>query len=237
MARRATKVKTASSVIDSLNFKLKDIEPLTDNQADFFDSYDEGKEQMLLGYSGTGKTYIALYKAFKELEDGGEFKRIVIVRSAVSTRDIGFLPGNEQEKAAVYTLPYKKILSDLFGRDDAYEVLEKHDVLRFMLTSYVRGLSVDNSIIIIDEAQNLTSHEADSVLTRLGNNSRVVICGDILQRDLSSHKERDIEKFIDVIKSMPDYFDITYFGIDDIVRSGLVREYIKAKHRLFIDGY
>lgn len=228
--------KNGNTILSQQNFELKDFKPLTDNQALFQSEFATGKHLLSLGYAGTGKTFLALLEAFKGLSRG-EFRRVIVVRSAVASREIGFLKGDEKEKSLVYTLPYRKILSDLFGRADAYEVLEKHDIFQFMITSYVRGLTIDNACIIIDEAQNLTAHEADSILTRLGENSRLIICGDLLQQDLTKEKERDIDKFLNVLKTMGDYFSTIYFTMDDIVRSGLVKEYIKAKHRLYEDGY
>ena len=233
MARRK-----ARSVINDNNFTIKDISPLTENQEIFFRNYGSDKSQLLLGYSGTGKTFMAMAKAFEEIDkSNNKYKRVVIVRSAVPTRDIGFLKGSEDEKGAVYELPYKKVCSELFGRDDAYPILCKHDGIRFMLTSFIRGLTIDNSIVIVDEFQNMTAHEADSVLTRIGRNSKVIICGDILQRDFTKNSEKNIEKFLQVIQGMPDRFDFNYFNEEDIVRSGLVGDYIKAKHKKFPEGF
>ena len=229
--------RKAKNAFNDNNLVLKDISPLTDNQADFFENYKSDKNQLLLGYSGTGKTYMACYQAFKEIMAGSDYKRVVIVRSAVPTRDIGFLKGDEAEKGAVYELPYFKVCSELFGRDDAYGILCKHDGIRFMLTSFIRGLTIDNSIVIVDEFQNMTAHEADSVLTRVGHNSKLVICGDILQRDFTKHSEKNIEKFLQVVESMPNRFDFNYFDADDVVRSGLVGDYIKTKHAKFPKGF
>jgi phosphate starvation-inducible protein PhoH len=235
MPRRKAKPKNA---FNDNNLSLLDIEPLTDNQASFFENYRTDKSQLLLGYSGTGKTFIAMQQAFKEIMDNaGDYRRVVIVRSAVPTRDIGFLKGTEAEKGAVYELPYKKVCSELFGRDDAYEVLTKHDGIRFMLTSFIRGLTLDNSIVIVDEFQNMTAHEADSVLTRIGRNSKIIFCGDILQRDFVKTSEKNIEAFLSVIKQMKSEFDFNYFGVDDIVRSGIVGSYIKNKHLMYPEGY
>jgi phosphate starvation-inducible protein PhoH and related proteins len=229
--------RKSKNAFNDNNLILKDISPLTDNQAQFFENYKTDKSQLLLGYSGTGKTYMACYQAFKEIMKGGDYKRVVIVRSAVPTRDIGFLKGDEAEKGAVYELPYFKVCSELFGRDDAYGILTKHDGIRFMLTSFIRGLTIDNSIVIVDEFQNMTAHEADSVLTRIGHNSKIVICGDILQRDFTSKKDKDIEKFLSVVEQMPSRFDFNYFDENDIVRSGLVGDYIKAKHKKYPAGF
>ena len=232
-----TRQRKAKNAFTHNGFQLMDVSPLTDNQAQFFQNYKSDKSQLLLGYSGTGKTFMAMHQAFKEIMMGSDYKRVVFVRSAVPTRDIGFLKGTEAEKGAVYELPYKKISSELFHRDDAYEVLTKHDGIRFMLTSFIRGLTIDNSIVIVDEFQNMTAHEADSVLTRIGSNSKVIICGDILQRDFTKTSEKNIEKFLQVIEQLPHQFDFNYFGENDIVRSGIVGDYIKAKHKMFPRGF
>lgn len=231
---RQKKIKNA---FNDNNLQLQDIAPLTDNQGVFFDNYASDKSQLLLGYSGTGKTFMACHQAFKEVMKGGDYKRVVIVRSAVPTRDIGFLKGTEDEKGAVYELPYVKVCSELFHRDDAYGVLKKHDGIQFMLTSFIRGLTIDNSIIIVDEFQNMTAHEADSVLTRVGYNSKIMFCGDVLQRDFTKHSEKNIEKFLSVVEGMPHRFDFNYFDADDVVRSGLVGDYIKTKHTKYPKGF
>lgn len=220
------------------NLRLVDVNPITPNHAQFFKNYEGGKSQMLMGYPGTGKTFLALYKAFEEIADAAsEYYRIVIVRSAVPTRDVGFLPGTLAEKGEVYELPYKSICTELFGRADAYEILKKHRTIEFITTSFIRGLTLDRAIIICDEFQNMTAHEADSVITRGSDFSKIMFCGDILQRDLSKHSEKNIESFLRVVKELPDDFDFNYFGEDDIVRGGLVANYIKKKHKIFPDGY
>ena len=232
MARRKAK-----NVFNDNNLDLQSVSPLTDNQATFFQNYQSSKSQLLLGYSGTGKTFMAFYKAFNEIMAGSDYRRVVIVRSAVPTRDIGFLKGTEAEKGAVYELPYKKVCGELFKRDDAYEILTKHGGGEFMLTSFIRGLTLDNAIIIVDEFQNMTAHEADSVLTRAGYNSKIIFCGDILQRDFTKPSEKNIESFLQVIQGMPTRFDFNYFTENDIVRSGIVGDYIKAKHKRFPKGF
>jgi phosphate starvation-inducible protein PhoH len=217
---------------------LDDISPITDNQKTFFDNYKSDKSQVLLGYPGTGKTFMALYKAFEDITDSkSEYQRIVIVRSAVPTRDVGFLPGTLAEKGEVYELPYKSICTELFGRGDAYEILKKNRTIEFITTSFIRGLTLDRAIIIVDEFQNMTAHEADSVITRVGNYSKIILCGDILQRDLTRGSERNIESLLNVLRGMENTFDFTEFTEDDIVRSGLVGDYIRTKHKLYPDGY
>lgn len=230
--------KPKKPLLSNNNLALADITPMTENQSVFFQNYSSDKSQVLLGYPGTGKTFMALYKAFEELNDPStDYERIVIVRSAVPTRDVGFLPGTLAEKGEVYELPYKSICTELFGRSDAYEILKKHKTIEFITTSFIRGLTLDRSIIIVDEFQNMTAHEADSVITRVGNYSKILLCGDILQRDLNKNSEKNIESLLRVLRDMPQVFDFTTFDEDDIVRSGLVGDYIRTKHRIYPDGY
>jgi phosphate starvation-inducible PhoH-like protein len=230
--------KKSKNALADNHLNLVDISPMTENQSAFFENFKSDKSQVLLGYPGTGKTFMALYKAFEEISRGDtDYQRIVIVRSAVPTRDVGFLPGTLAEKGEVYELPYKSICTELFGRSDAYEILKKHRTVEFITTSFIRGLTLDRSIIIVDEFQNMTAHEADSVITRVGNWSKILLCGDILQRDLNRHSERNIESLLKVLKEMPDDFDFTHFDENDIVRSGLVGSYIRKKHKIYPDGY
>ncbi len=229
---------SGASVIAKQHLKLIDVKAITEAQQSFFDNYDSGKSQLLLGFPGTGKTFLSLYKAFHEIINGKtEVSRIIIVRSAVPTRDIGFLPGDLNEKSQIYELPYKRICSELFGRDDAYEILVAKGVIQFMITSYVRGITLTNCIVIMDEFQNCTAHEADSVLTRLGRDSRAMFCGDFMQTDFTKLKDMDIGKFVEVLESMVNWFSINEFGVEDIVRSGLVKAYIQAKYLKHQDGY
>ena len=226
-----------SPIIDN-NLTLHDVRPLTSNQTIFFDQYENDKSQVLMGCPGTGKTYMALYKALEDIQNPkNRYKRVVIVRSAVPTRDIGFLPGSLVEKAEVYELPYMSICRDLFGRSDAYEILKKHMAIEFITTTVIRGITLDNAIVIVDEFQNMTAHEADSVITRVGKDSKIIFCGDMMQQDLTSRAEKDIDALVRVLKSMVDDFDFTYFDADDIVRSGLVGNYVRKKHDIYPDGY
>lgn len=215
------------------HFELQDVEPITGKQNQFFSNYEAGKSQVLAGSAGTGKTFISLYKAFEEILNAKvNYRRIVIIRSAVATRDIGHLPGNLEEKQAIYEIPYVGICNELFGRGDAYAIMKKNGIIDFMLTSYVRGITLDETIVIVDEFQNLTAHEADSIITRLGKGSKIIFCGDTCQTDFTRNNEKDIDKFLAVIKRMPQWFDINEFQSGDIVRSGIVKEYIRTKERM-----
>lgn len=234
MARR----KNRKPLLKDNHLILNDISPITDSQIAFFDRYDTDKSQVLLGYPGSGKTFLALYKAFEEISDPkSEYHRIVIVRSAVPTRDMGFLPGSEKEKAEVYELPYKSICNELFGRGDAYELLKKQGVLEFMTTSFIRGITLDRTIVIVDEFQSLNGHELESIVTRVGNYSKILFCGDFGQTDLTKLSEKEgAKQFLGVLQNMPDFFDVTGFGIEDIVRSGMVKQFIIQRVKQYPEG-
>jgi len=208
----------------SASLRLQDIEPLTKNQVLAFESE---KHLMLHGLAGTGKTFISCYLAFDDiLRD--EYDKLIIIRSAVSSRDIGFLPGSEKEKSSVYEEPYKDVSNQLFGRGDAYDKLKQQGLVEFMTTSYIRGITVKNSVVIIDECQNMSFHELDSIITRVGEGCRVIFCGDFRQADLYKN---GLQEFMQVLKNM-DEFDFIDFQIEDIVRSSFVKSYIIAKHNL-----
>ena len=198
-----------------------EIEPLTRNQLKAFES---DKNLILHGIAGTGKTFISCYLAFDDMVKG-VYNNLVIIRSAVPTRDIGFLPGNEKEKASVYEEPYKEIALELFQRGDAYEILKTKGLVHFMTTSFVRGITLKDAVIMIDECQNMSFHELDSIITRVGNNCRVIFCGDFRQSDL---KTNGLESFMEILKNMG-AFEFIDFEIKDIVRSEFVKEYIIAK--------
>ena len=218
------------------NTYLIDIEPITDNQKKLFESYSAGKHLVAYGTAGTGKTFISLYNALSDiLEESTPYEKIYLVRSLVSTREIGFLPGDHEDKADIYQIPYKNMVKYMFQMpSDAdfemlYGNLKAQDSIKFWSTSFIRGTTLDNAIIIVDEFQNLNFHELDSIITRVGENSKIVFCGDASQTDLVKTNDRNgIHDFLNILRKMPS-FDIIEFGIDDIVRSGLVKEYIIAK--------
>lgn len=227
-----SKIASAKALMNKQHLELQEVNPLTEAQGHFFMNYDSGNSQVLSGSAGTGKTFMALYKAFNEiLTSKTNYRRIVIVRSAVATRDVGFLPGTLEEKQAIYELPYTGICNELFGRGDAYGLMKKNGIVDFLTTSFIRGITLDETIVIVDEYQNLTAHEADSIMTRLGKGSKIIFCGDTCQTDFTRNNEKDISTFIDVIAGMTKWFNMNEFVSDDIVRSGIVKDYIKAKER------
>lgn len=209
---------------------LKTIQPLTDNQKKFFDLYKSSQAILLHGVAGTGKTYIALYKALEEvLDKSSVFKKVVIVRSAVPSRDIGHLPGDEKEKTEVYQQPYIEICDDLFGRSDAFQRLQEQHAVSFMITSFVRGITLENAVIIVDECQNMTDMELNSIITRVGERSKIILCGDFRQSDLYKKSDMSgLKKFMVIADMMPTFRNLE-FEVDDIVRSDLVKEYIIAR--------
>jgi len=218
------------------NTYLLDIEPITDNQKKLFDSYAEGKHLVAYGTAGTGKTFISLFNALSDvLDETTPYERIYLVRSLVSTREIGFLPGDHEDKADIYQIPYKNMVKYMFQMptDADFEMLygnlKAQETIKFWSTSFIRGTTLDNAIVIVDEFQNLNFHELDSIITRVGENSRIIFCGDASQSDLVKTNDRNgIHDFLNILRKMPS-FDIIEYGIDDIVRSGLVKEYIIAK--------
>lgn len=210
-----------SKTLNGSGLELAEIEPLTRNQLRAFES---DKNSVLHGCAGTGKTFISCYLAFDDMTKN-QYEKLVIIRSAVPTRDIGFLPGTEKEKSSVYEEPYYDISIDLFERGDAYQILKTKRLVHFMTTSYIRGITLRDAVILIDECQNMTFHELDSIITRVGENCRVIFCGDFSQSDL---KQNGMKEFFEILVSM-NRFDFIEFGVEDIVRSGFVKEYIIAK--------
>lgn len=204
-------------------------EPKTKMQEKAFADWHKGKHLMLHGIAGTGKTFLALYFAIKEVQkNNSPHKKVYIVRSVVPTRDMGYLPGNTREKTKVYEGPYYDICNKIFGRGDAYEILKQKGQLEFMSTSFIRGITLEDCIVIVDETQNMSGMELHSIMTRIGENCRIIFAGDIKQDDLTSERYNErsgLCEFMRILRRMKD-FSFLEFGIDDIVRSKLIKDYI-----------
>lgn len=218
--------------VNSLNFELQNIIPKTENQQKVFDLYDEGKNLFLYGSAGSGKSFLSLYLALKDMMDNGSFQKIIIFRSAVACRDLGFLPGTEKEKIAVYEAPYKAIVNELFGRDDAYSILTDKDIIQFESTSFLRGLTYNNTLMFVDEIENLSYQECATIYGRVGQDTRLIMAGDIKQCDLNLRKE--VSGFNDILavsKEMPS-FGFVEFTLEDCVRSGFAKEFLMAQEKI-----
>jgi len=215
---------------------MRVIEPLTKNQEILFDSYKENQNLVAYGCAGTGKTFITLYNALRDvLDERTPYEKIYIVRSLVATREIGFLPGDHEDKSSLYQIPYKNMVKYMFELPDEasfemlYGNLKTQGTISFWSTSFIRGTTLDKSIIIVDEFQNLNFHELDSIITRVGEDSKIMFCGDATQSDLIRTNEKNgIIDFMKILRVMPS-IDIIEFDVEDIVRSGFVKEYIIAK--------
>ena len=234
MAKKVSKEISLDSLID--------IKPITDNQKNVFDTWKKGENQFLFGSAGTGKTFVSLYLALKEVLDlKGDADKVILVRSLIPTREIGFLPGDEEDKAALYQVPYQNMVRWMFEMpneqafNNLYDKLKAQGTLFFLSTSFLRGLTFDNSIIIVDECQNLNFHELDTIITRVGQDSKILFCGDFNQTDLQKTNEKNgLHDFLRILEQMEE-FNCTEFNLGDIVRSGFVRSYLINKIKLGVN--
>lgn len=221
------------------NDMLVNIEPLTPAQEKVFEFWNNNQNLFMYGAAGTGKTFVALYLALKDvLKEETPYDKVYIVRSLVSTREIGFLPGDHEDKSSLYQIPYKNMVKYMFEMpdDNSFEMLygnlKAQETISFWSTSFIRGTTLDKSIVIVDECQNLNFHELDSIITRVGEDTKIIFCGDVHQSDLVKTNERNgILNFMSIIQLMKE-FGMIEFGIDDIVRSGLIRSYLVSKMSL-----
>lgn len=234
-------IKLKAVNTNSLKIKIDDLkvfEPLTENQKKFFEAYKRQDYFVALhGVAGTGKTFCALYKALEEVLDrNNPFQKIIVVRSAVQSREIGYLPGDVTNKMEIYQQPYRQICETLFGRKDAWDRLEEQGHIEFISTSFIRGMSFDSAIIIVDECQNMNWSEISTVMTRVGYRSKIIWCGDYRQTDLNKSKNDStgIKQFLTVAKTMESFTHIE-FHVEDICRSSLVKDWIIACNNLNID--
>jgi phosphate starvation-inducible protein PhoH and related proteins len=218
------------------HFELRKISPLTVKQQKVFDAYENGKYLMLHGYPGTGKTFLCLYLGLKEILTAGSeaFDRIVVIRSVVPSREVGYLPGDIKEKIKIFEEPYKEICDYLFSQGNGYDILKQKGLIEFTTTSYLRGMTFDRTIVIVDEIQNMTFQELDTIMTRLGPDTRISFCGDYRQSDFQEDKDKEgLMKFIRILEKIEAVEHIE-FGVHEIVRSGIIKEYLIHKTELGI---
>lgn len=241
LTKRQKRVLRQQGVIDNENnfsrsFTIdSSIKPITQNQKIAFESWNKGYNLMLHGIAGTGKTFLGLHFGLSQvMSPKTSYTKVYVVRSTVPTRDQGFMPGSQKQKEAVYESAYVDIANELFGRGDAYQVLKQRDMIQFTSTSFLRGVTFRDCIVLVDEMQNMSDQELHTVMTRIGENSRIIFCGDIKQDDLTSkryNEESGIRNFMRVINNMKE-FDFVEFHAEDIVRSQLVKSYIIERDRL-----
>lgn len=195
------------------------------HQFSFLDNYYKYDVHLLLGYPGTGKTFLAFYRALEDvLEASSPFEKVLIIRSAVSSRDIGFTPGDKEEKSSLYEKPYIKMAKDLFRKDYAYALLKEQKVVEFDISSFLRGETFDNTVIVVDEIQNMTYIELYTIITRVGINSKILFCGDERQNDIGN--KSGYRQFVNVVQNMPSCHKVVFNDIEDIVRGGIIKEFI-----------
>src|SRR6056300_704376 len=232
-------MKMAKKKLGITDKDLVNIKPITENQKRAAQAWKDGKHLFLYGVAGTGKTFLSLHMALKEvLNDKTEQQRVYLVRSLLPTRDIGFLPGDEEDKAFLYQMPYQNMVRFMFQAptENAFERLyvdlRNQGTIEFLSTSFLRGITIDNGIIIVDECQNLNFHELDTIITRVGQNSRIIFCGDIQQTDLTKTNDRNgILDFVNIMQAMKEV-DCIEFDLNDIVRSGMLKSYLVNKIKL-----
>lgn len=241
MPRKSTKkndniIVPQVDMLSEYSNNMRDIKPITDSQIEAYEQWDRGRNLILSGAAGSGKTFIALYLALQELIKNRK-KRLVILRSVVPTRDIGFLPGTQEEKEAAYLTPYIGVISEIFKNNPTlFTSFLKNGTIEFLTTSYIRGITLKDAIVVVDEFQNCNFHELDSIITRIGKGSRVIFSGDYYQSDFTNRKEKEgIGEFLKIIESLK-HFKKIEFSWKDCVRSGMVRDYLMTKEKMIEDN-
>jgi phosphate starvation-inducible protein PhoH len=228
MSKRKTRNKATQPAPNKNHLELREIRPLTTNQKLAFDAYDSGSNLILHGYAGVGKSFLAMYLGLDDVINEKAYGKIVLIRSVVPSREMGFLPGSIKDKTRAYEDPYYEIVGDLFGRGDAYDMLKQKGIIQFTTTSFLRGTTFNDAIVIADEIQNMTFPELHTIMTRLGNNSKIIMCGDFRQTDFVHDRDKaGLQRFLNITRQM-EAFTYVEFEKTDIVRSALVKAYIIA---------
>ena len=230
---RRPQLISTNQILNKTSLNMRMISPKTQRQNNVFVSYQSGSNLLLHGSAGTGKTFISMYLALQDVFDyRNDINTLTVVRSVVPTRNMGYLPGSEKQKIQIYEQPYISIVNDLFGRGDAYEILKKKNMIDFKSTSFIRGMTLNDTVIIVDECQNLNFHELDSIITRCGETTKIVFCGDFKQSDFKNNEDKSgLLTFMNILKEIPS-FHFFEFDHDDIVRSGIVKDYIIQKEKI-----
>lgn len=230
---RRPQLISTNQILNKTSLNMRMISPKTEKQNEAFIEYQSNNNLLLHGSAGTGKTFISMYLALEDVFNyRNNINTVTIVRSVVPTRNMGYLPGSEKQKIQIFEQPYISIVNDLFGRGDAYEILKKKDMIDFKSTSFVRGLTLDNTVIIVDECQNLNFHELDSIITRCGETTKILFCGDFKQSDFKNNEDKNgLLTFMSILREIPS-FKFFEFGHEDIVRSGIVKDYIIQKEKI-----
>jgi predicted ribonuclease YlaK len=234
-AKKGEVIVPQVDVLSEYSNNMQDIRPITTSQEEAYDNWEQGNNLILSGAAGSGKTFIALYLALQELIKNRK-KRLVIIRSVVPTRDIGFLPGTQEEKEAAYLTPYIGVISEIFKNNPTlFTSFIKNGTIEFLTTSFIRGITLRDAIIVVDEFQNCNFHELDSIITRVGKGSRIIFSGDYFQSDFTHKRDKQgIGEFVKILENLK-HFKKIEFTWEDCVRSGMVREYLMTKEKMIAD--
>ena len=217
---------------------LLPIEAIGPAQTEAFAKYKENKNLFLTGSAGTGKTFVLLYLAFADVfDDESPYDKVILIRSLLPSRDAGFHSGSLEEKANYYQAPYRQLVKFLFemqSKDEfaaLWDLLIEQESVEFQTTSFLRGQTFDNAIIICDEAQNLNFAELDTVMCRVGQNTKIMFSGDEAQTAFINNDDKEgMYNFQGILGEMEEC-EVIKFGIGDILRSGLCRSYLIAKEQ------
>lgn len=194
--------------------------PRNAKQAKLVQSIEDKEVTIAIGSSGTGKTYCALASALNLL--GDKYKKIILVKSVTSIpgEEIGFIPGTFEEKMDPYIMSFTWNIDKIIGKDASKELMKK-DLIEVLPLAYIRGLSIDNAIVIADEAQNFTSHTFKTIMTRIGSNSKYIFLGDIEQIDRKKKGESGLATMLDVFKD-ESFVGTVEFDDEDCVRNPII---------------
>lgn len=220
-------------------FHQKDLikyQPITKTQEKLFETFEEfpNKSMFLYGSPGTGKTFLATYLALQQILDNTTgFDKILYIRNPVQTgENIGFTPGTPEEKISLYEQPYASIFEEMFGWENSWQNCKKLGIVEFCIPNFLRGTTFKNTIVIVDECQSMSFHTINTIVTRIGQDSKIILCGDESQNDLIGNKYKNYEissgfnKTLNIVKKITQHFSIIEFKTNDVIRSELVKDWI-----------